>query len=75
MTSIRIPKTITKIERSALDQCTFLETIYYEGTEEEWEAIEKVVVEEGKKTSGDWDWQVGIKTEKGTYTVVYNAGE
>lgn len=39
--SITIPKNITVIKNSAFSNCTMLETINYEGTKDEWDAITK----------------------------------
>lgn len=38
--SITIPKTVTKIEWGAFANCTNLQDVYFEGTEEEWNAID-----------------------------------
>lgn len=38
--SITIPKTVTKIEQGAFANCTNLQDVYFEGTEEEWNAID-----------------------------------
>ena len=38
-TSITIPNTITSITEHAFSQCTLLESIIFEGTKEEWKAI------------------------------------
>lgn len=38
--SITIPKTVTKIECGAFADCTNLQDVYFEGTEEEWNAID-----------------------------------
>ena len=38
--SITIPKTVTKIEEAAFANCTNLQDVYFEGTEEEWNAID-----------------------------------
>lgn len=37
--SITIPKTVTKIQRNAFLGCANLHTVYYLGTEEEWNSI------------------------------------
>ena len=39
MKNIVIPNSITFVENQAFDQCDSLETVYYGGTEEEWNAI------------------------------------
>ena len=39
LTRIIIPKSVTSIGYSAFDFCTGLKTVYYQGTEEEWEKI------------------------------------
>ena len=41
LTSIEIPAGVTSIGRSAFEYCRNLETIYYNGTEEQWNSIEK----------------------------------
>ena len=38
--SITIPKTVTEIEGGAFANCTNLQDVYFEGTEEEWNAID-----------------------------------
>lgn len=38
--SITIPKTVTKIEMAAFAGCENLQDVYFEGTEEEWNAID-----------------------------------
>lgn len=40
ITSISIPKSVTKIDYTAFCGCTNLTDVYYEGTEAEWAAIE-----------------------------------
>ena len=40
LSPIYIPKSVTKIEKGAFSGCTGLNTIYYEGSEEEWKNIE-----------------------------------
>ena len=37
--SVLIPKSVTKIERDAFAMCRSLTTVYYEGTQSEWNAI------------------------------------
>ena len=61
--SITIPATVTTIEEGAFSNCCNLETIYFEGSEEEWELIDK---------TDRWDYEAGVYTPNGTYTVVYN---
>ena len=39
LTSITIPSTVTSIDKNAFNGCTALTTVYYTGTEEEWNAI------------------------------------
>lgn len=39
--SVVIPRTVTRIEMCAFDDCTSLKTIYFEGTYGEWESIAK----------------------------------
>ena len=50
LTSIEIPAGVTSIGSLAFWNCSNLETIYYNGTEEQWNAIEKVA---------DWDYGCG----------------
>lgn len=40
-TSITIPKTVTKIWSNVFDGCSDLTTVYYTGTQAEWDAIQK----------------------------------
>lgn len=49
MTEITIPKTVKYIGDAAFNGCRQLSTVYFTGTVEEWEAIEK----------GDYRWEVG----------------
>ncbi|MBO7215237.1 MAG: leucine-rich repeat domain-containing protein [Clostridia bacterium] len=44
--SFELPSSVTSIGRGAFDHCTSLETIIFNGTIEEWQAIEKIE---------DWD--------------------
>lgn len=39
LTSLIIPDSVTNIGQSAFDGCSNLKTVFYEGTEEQWEAI------------------------------------
>ena len=48
--SVTIPSTVTKIGSDAFWYCSSLETIYYNGTEEQWIAIEK---------GANWDYNCG----------------
>ena len=57
LTSVTIPKSVTKICTKAFQKCSSLTDIYYTGTEEEWNAIEKEEL---------WD------KETGAYTVHFN---
>ena len=57
LTSVIIPNSVKNIGGYAFRNCTSLKTIYYKGTKEEWDAIEKV--------SG-WDSNTN-------YTIIYNA--
>ena len=50
LTSIEIPAGVTSIGDYAFYQCSSLETIYYNGTEEQWNAIEK---------GANWDLNYG----------------
>ena len=57
LTSMVIPDSVTKIGAYAFGGCTGLRTIYYKGTEEQWNAIIK-----------DSAWISGAN-----YTIIYNA--
>ena len=57
LTSITIPNSVTVIGPSAFYYCTNLKTIYYTGTQEQWDSIKK---------DSDWD------TCTGDYTIIYN---
>ena len=39
LTSIEIPASVTSIGGSAFDECSGLTTVYYTGTEEQWNSI------------------------------------
>ena len=39
LTSIIIPDSVTSIGKEAFDRCDRLETVYYGGTEEQWDAV------------------------------------
>jgi len=57
LTSIVIQNNITRLKLYAFDNCWSLETIYYTGTEEEWNAITK---------AENWD------ANTGSYTIHFN---
>ena len=61
--TVVIPNSFTQFAYYAFYNCTSLETIYYCGTEAQWNAIIK---------GSDWDTNAGTSTALGTYTVVYN---
>lgn len=50
--AITFPKAITRIERCTFQNCNKLEDIYYEGSLEEWKAID-IVCEEHKVVFGE----------------------
>ena len=50
LTSITIPNSVTSIGREAFSRCSSLETIYFLGTEAEWNAIDKGL---------NWDYNTG----------------
>ncbi len=53
LTSITIPDSVTEIVSSAFSRCSNLTDIYFNGTIEEWNAIEK---------GGTWDYSTGSYT-------------
>lgn len=73
--SIRIPNTITSIEQNAFADCPSLTTVYFYGTEDEWNAIEiadgneallkaeKVFIPEVQPTS------ITLTSNKSTYII------
>ena len=46
LTEVTIPKSVTSIEYAAFDGCGALATVYYGGTQEDWDALEKNIGEE-----------------------------
>ncbi len=64
LTSITIPNSVTSIGSYAFSDCEKLETIYFKGSEEQWNAIKKGIC---------WDEDAGSETAKGTYTVIFNS--
>ena len=60
--SVFIPKSVTKIGKQAFSANTHLAHIYYEGTEDEWNAISK---------GEAWNSRMGDNVEGGT-TIHYN---
>ena len=64
LTAIEIPASVEAIGYSAFANCYNLKTIYYTGTEEQWNAI--------KKAEG-WDKNAGQNTDGGKYEVVFAA--
>ena len=61
--SITIHKNVTTIESFALECCLDLETIYFEGSEQEWSSITK---------NSYWNYQAGANTGKAIFNVVFN---
>ena len=59
LTSVTIPNSVTTIGYSAFKNCSKLKTIYYKGSESQWNEIEK---------GGFWNYGMSNK-----YTVVYDA--
>ena len=60
LASVTIGSGVTRIDSRAFSQCYELSDIYYNGTEQQWNAIKK---------SDDWDYQAGDNA--GGYTVHY----
>ena len=58
LTSVTIPNSVTKIGAYAFSGCTGLRTIYYKGTEKQWNTITK---------GSYWNYITG------NYTIIYNA--
>ena len=61
--SITIPQGVTYIDAWAFQYCYYLDNIYYDGTEAEWDSVDK---------GSNWDYYVGYYTADGTYTVVFS---
>ena len=61
--TITLPESITSIEDCAFYNCMDFETIYYLGTEEQWNMISK---------SPKWDELLGKHNDLGNYTVQFN---
>ena len=68
MTSVFIPNSVTSIDAYAFAKCRSLTHIYYGGSEEEWNAIDK---------SEAWDnaTPAGWTPEPVTYTIYFNYTE
>lgn len=65
-TFVYIPKTVNEIKQWAFAYAYDLDTIYYEGTEDEWNSIVKASV---------WDSQMGKNSSDGTYKVIFNCNQ
>ena len=52
LTSITIPDSVNSIGSSAFEGCSRLTDIYFEGTKEQWQAIEKSI--DRNKFTGDY---------------------
>ena len=46
LTEVTIPKSVTSIESFAFSECEALATVYYGGTQEDWDALKKNIGEE-----------------------------
>ena len=46
LTEVTIPKSVTSIESFAFSECEALETVYYGGTQKDWDALKKNIGEE-----------------------------
>ena len=46
LTEVTIPKSVTSIEYEAFGDCDALKTVYYGGTQEDWDALKKNIDEE-----------------------------
>ena len=46
LTEVTIPKSVTSIEHFAFSECEALATVYYGGTQEDWDALKKNIGEE-----------------------------
>lgn len=62
LASIEIPDSIKSIGVRTFSDCSKLETIYFKGTEAQWNAVTK---------NRYWDYKAGSETSKGTYTIVF----
>ena len=60
--SITIPDSVTRFNGGAFERCTNLANIYFRGTEEQWNAITKVI---------DWNNDMGSNVAGGT-VITYN---
>ena len=61
LTELTIPASVTYIGPFALRNANYLESIYFEGTEDDWNAIYK---------GSNWNTSTGSKTANGTYTLI-----
>ena len=63
--SVVIPNKVTSIRNYVFYKCVNLETIYFFGSNEQWDAIEK----------GDgWDWNAGFDTSECKYALICIGG-
>lgn len=62
LTNVTIPSSVTSIGANAFDSCSNLASIYFRGTEEQWDAITK---------GGSWNASMGSNVEGGT-VITYN---
>ena len=68
LTSIYIPATVTLIDEGAFDRCYNLGTITFDGTKEQWNAIQKGY-EYDRQTGAYTGWKYTVKCSDGNITI------